>query len=101
MPLFFVLMACTGPDGDSADTDTAVDTDTDTVLDGAELFDRKCSTCHGDAGAGTGAGPDIRGEVGASDAVLLDVILNGKGEMAAVAVTEADAQLIVDWIQAW
>ena len=101
MTLLLALLACPGPEVDDTAEDTDTDTDTDTALDGAELFDRKCSTCHGDSGAGTSSGPDIRGAASEADPFLLDVILNGRGEMNAVAVSEADAQLIVDFIQEW
>lgn len=101
-----LVAACGDKDGDTADTtdtsdttDTATD-DTTEELDGATLFADYCATCHGDDGAGTRSGPDIRAEVTRrDDAFLIDVILNGRERMRAVDVSEAQATNIVAWMR--
>jgi mono/diheme cytochrome c family protein len=97
-----VLMGCSGTDTtDPIDTDL-VDTeviDTEVALDGAALFATHCSSCHAADGTGTSIGADITGELGKSDSQLKNVMLNGEGAMPAVAVTDEEAQAIVDWMR--
>ncbi len=110
LPLLLLLLAC-ATSTDSADTvtgaqiDSAEDTDTGPArpTDGAGLYTMFCSGCHGDDGKGlTGKGPDITAELDRkSDDQLIDIILNGQGrnEMPAIAVSEEEAQLIVDYLR--
>ena len=78
--LTLLLAACGG------DKDTSTPTDT-----------------HGhgdDSAAGTANGPDLVRELHHTDDDIIRVILNGKGDMAPVAITEEEAQLIVDYLRA-
>lgn len=95
----------TGTDSDSPD-DTADDTgvvtdDTQDSVepDGAELFATWCASCHGEAGEGTGSGPDIRGELHHDDPFLVSTILNGRGTMNPVALNEDQAAAVVQWMR--
>ena len=112
LPLALSLLACaagTGGTADSTDTagaDTAADTAGETAAppDGETLYGDNCSVCHGDDGKGVrNQGPDIAREIGKlSDTQIIEIILNGKGrnEMPPIDVTEAEAQLIVDYARA-
>ena len=79
-----------------------VDTES-TEMDGEALYISTCATCHGTDGEGLeGSGPSIVHELHHNDAKLIDVILNGDGDMDPVDVTEEQAQLIVDYMrEAW
>ncbi len=84
------------PDTDT-DTDTA--TDTDTGPDGESLYGTHCEACHAADGTGSGVGPDITHELHHSDEQLIQVILEGDGDMDPVAVSADEAQLIVDFMR--
>ena len=66
---------------------------------GAELYQKWCSVCHGAEGGGTASGPGLERELKQTDQQLVDIILNGKEDMDPVPVTEAEAQLIVDYLR--
>ncbi|MCB9763527.1 MAG: cytochrome c [Alphaproteobacteria bacterium] len=89
-------------DDSSATTDDSAADDTGTLeMDGAVLYADHCETCHGPSGGGTASGPNIRPELGRhDDAFIVDVILNGHGDMEPVDVTAEQAQAIVDWMRA-
>lgn len=111
LSLLLALTACpASPDSgadSAADTSAGTDTDTDTgpepELTGAELYERHCSACHGADGTGVrNQGPNIVPELDKlSDQQIIDIILNGKGrnEMPPIAVTEDEAQRIVDFMR--
>lgn len=78
------------------------------VAKGKTVF-RKCSMCHGDSGEGNEAIgkafgvtiPDLRSqEVQAlNDSTLKDVILEGKGKMQAVNLSEEEADDVIAFIR--
>ena len=101
-----LLMACAGDE--TTPTETAVDTgtpttdtdDTDTpdpvdrakvILGlagdpaaGGPLYSQYCQGCHGSTGMGTNNGPSLLDRLQTIDrAQIVDVLLNGKGRMAA------------------
>lgn len=85
LALALVLTACTGP----ADKDTAGGGGDATA--GAEVYTASCAACHGADGAGTDTYPSLVEEVPEkSDAQLEDIILNGTGSMAPVALDEQE-----------
>jgi mono/diheme cytochrome c family protein len=91
----------TDTDTDTSDTDT--DTDTDTAPpppDGAALYTATCATCHGADGKGTGENPDITGELGKPDDELIGIIRNGKGDMPAQTLDDAEALAVIEWMRA-
>ena len=104
-----LLLACPSTNdtavADTASSDTAADSGGDSAAlpDGQTLYLDNCSRCHGeDAGGVRGQGPAINAEIDKlSDEQIIDIILNGKGrdEMPAIDVTEAEAQLIVDYMR--
>ena len=86
--------ATDGGDTDGGDTDGG-----DTELDGAELYEVHCATCHGPDGRGTADGADLLREVeNHDDEFLVTVTLSGRGDMEPVDVSEAQARLIVAWL---
>jgi len=88
--------ADSGTDGGADDTG-----DTGGVLDGEGLYATHCASCHGVGGEGVdGVGPGLGGEVDRhDDEFLVDVILNGEDDMPPTAVSEGEAQAIVDWLR--
>ncbi len=96
------LMGC-GDDTTTEDHDdsghTAHDADTDTGPDGESLYGTHCEACHAADGTGSGVGPDITHELHHSDEQLIQVILEGDGDMDPVAVSADEAQLIVDFMR--
>jgi mono/diheme cytochrome c family protein len=78
-----------------AKTDTATGT---AANDGASLYTQNCALCHGQDGKlGASGASDISGTplhvVG-----IKNVILNGKGNMAPVQVSEQQAEMIADYV---
>ena len=67
----------------------------DEALNGEALYFMHCQSCHGDVGQG-GSEQAIAHELHHSDEDLIDVILNGDGDMAPVDVSPEEAQAIVD-----
>lgn len=91
----------TADEPDSGDTDSGDTADTEPPEEtGESLFMDHCSKCHAPDGSGTSIGPPILYEVDRlDDAYLLDVILNGRGNMDPIDVTPSQAQLIVDFMR--
>jgi mono/diheme cytochrome c family protein len=71
----------------------------DSALSGEELYVLHCSACHGLVGEGTDVGPELMHTSQKEDEKILGVILEGKGSMQPVEVTESEAQLIVDHLR--
>src|SRR3954447_14554932 len=70
---------------------------------GASLFTRKCSACHGDTAKG-GRGPDLTSgewKHGSSDLDLMRNIISGipGTQMPATSMSESDARLIVGFLR--
>ena len=96
----------TPPEDTSGSADTGDTTPVDTgetepeEETGQSLFNDHCSGCHAPDGSGTSIGPPILHEVDHhDDAFLVDLILNGRGQMEGVDVTPGQAQLIVDFMR--
>jgi mono/diheme cytochrome c family protein len=87
---------------DPSDTDDPLDTEDsdDNPLNGEELYTTHCTSCHGALGEGTGEGPGITQELHHSDADLLDIIINGRGPMPQINVTEEEGMAIIDYMRA-
>ncbi|MDP6934056.1 MAG: cytochrome c [Myxococcota bacterium] len=86
---------------DEGDCGVAGCSDSGTEATGEELYASICAACHGTDGTGSGgSGPDIVHELNRSDEEIIEVILNGTGSMPPADVTEAQAQLIVDYMRA-
>jgi mono/diheme cytochrome c family protein len=66
---------------------------------GAGLYATHCAACHGEDGHGSDAGPDLARELHHTDEELIAVMIQGKKDMEPADVTEAEAQLIVDWLR--
>lgn len=95
-PLFCCLFAC----ADGGDAPYTGGGDTSAVnTAGQEAYLQHCAACHGEGGQGTANGPAILHELHHSDADLIAVMLEGKGDMPAAAVTEEEAQDIVDYMR--
>ncbi len=79
-PLALLLVACGGADEDRVDDILALDGD---AAIGVEVYDKRCSGCHGDDGEG-GGGPAVDGMLGAfAPEQLVTLILDGVGDMPA------------------
>ena len=119
-----VLAACGGGDDAGDDTGNNEDTGTETEQnddgatgnedtgtdEGAEdggtvdvaaaekIYQNNCSMCHG-ADLSGGAGPDLTA-VGSSysQAEIQDIILNGKGGMMPINISEDDASTVAAWL---
>lgn len=87
-----------GGGGDSSSAEDSAHTGAE-AEDGESLYNDHCAACHGADGHGTGSGPDLVRELHHTDEELIQVILNGKGDMAPVAITEEQAQMIVTWVR--
>jgi Cytochrome C oxidase, cbb3-type, subunit III len=69
--------------------------------DGESLYATWCAACHGAEAEGVkGVGPGLENELHHTDAELVGFVLNGKGTMEPVPVTEAEATLIIEWLRA-
>ena len=67
---------------------------------GAPLYKTYCSACHGSAGTGTGAGPDIIRDVFREDVRdLVEVMLEGEDRMPPIGITEPQAVVIAQWMK--
>jgi mono/diheme cytochrome c family protein len=102
-----LLLACKGDNPTDDTTETGLTEDTSVPEDtapaettGQELYQIHCGDCHGIDGRGTDTGPDLKPELEHhSDAKIMDVILNGDGDMNPVPVTEEEATTIVDYLR--
>lgn len=94
------LIACGDKDDDTgAGEFDAILALTGDAAAGATVFSSTCANCHGADGTG-GSAPDISGAVGGySDADLLDVVLNGSGSMAPVALEDQEAADLLAYVR--
>ncbi len=92
MILTLMLLAC-GSDG--KDTGATADASA-----GATVYAQSCAGCHGDPLTGGGTAPLLADEVpGESDDELRDVILNGEGDMPAIALTEQEVTDVIAYLR--
>lgn len=86
-----LLAACSG---DEASAPTATDSP------GARIYAASCAGCHGADGSG-GRGPAI-GDGRASEEfdrdAIVEIILEGKGAMPSIGLSEADAAVVADFV---
>ena len=66
--------------------------------DGQALFEAQCAPCHGADGLGASS-YGILHELHHTDSQLIQVMLDGKGSMPVVNITEAEAASIVDYMR--
>jgi cytochrome c551 len=92
-----VLAACGGGDDAGEDTNNG-DTGSDEYAAAEGIYKNNCSMCHG-ADLSGGAGKDLR-KIGSKydQAEIVDIILNGKGGMQAINVSEEDANTVAEWL---
>lgn len=99
--LVFSLAAC-GGGGDDEGADTGGDTGgTDTAsVDAEGVYNQSCAACHGGDLKG-GVGPDLTAVGGSLSAdEIKTVILEGRGQMPAQAVSDEEATALSDWLAA-
>ena len=90
------LLGCGGKEEDSGGGDDGDGSTTDQT--GDELF-QKCAGCHGANGEGS-IGPSLVDKIPTlDDDALMDVLMNGKGEMAPVALNEAEEDVLFNWLR--
>lgn len=70
----------------------------ETSDDPEEIFSANCASCHG-ADLSGGAGPDLT-QVGSSLSKedIQDIIINGRGSMPAGMATNAEAEVLANWL---
>jgi cytochrome c551 len=91
------LAFAVGCGGNSASNTAAAPAPVQTA-NGEALFQQNCARCHGAQGRG-GAGPAPKLAGTAMDAASIKtVILNGKGRMPKIQVSDTDAQSIADYV---
>jgi len=66
--------------------------------DGETLFEAQCAPCHGTDGLGASSHGIIH-ELHHTDSQLIQVMLDGKGSMPVVNITETEAASIVDYMR--
>ncbi len=93
-----VLAACGG--GDDEAKENTGDKETASV-DAEQIYNEKgCVACHGGDLTG-GVGPDLTAAGGHLSAdEIKDVIVNGRGSMAAQNVSDEEANALADWLAA-
>jgi cytochrome c551 len=121
--LMLALAACGGNDNDNdtGNNDTGTDTEEPAEQDGGEateedggeaggdggtvdtaaaeqIFANNCAMCHG-ADLSGGAGPNLQ-TIGSkySQEEIHDIIVNGKGGMPAVNISDEDANTVAAWL---
>ena len=92
---FAGILACA-----PASKDDTQDSSTVPPLSGADLYRTHCSGCHADDGKGTEEVPALLEEVEKeSEESIIQIILQGDGDMEPVEVTQEEAEAIVDFIK--
>ena len=96
--------ACVEPeppvDSGSTATETSAPADSGSgAQTGEDLYRLHCGACHGEQGEGTDQGPELSHTSHKPDDKILSVILEGKGDMEPVDVSEEEAQAIVDHLR--
>lgn len=67
---------------------------------GEAQYQMRCATCHGAGGNGAGATPALRGGVHAlTDAEVVDAMLNGRGAMTRVRMSDAEAADVLAFLR--
>ena len=74
--------------------------ETTELTTGEEIYTARCAACHQADFSGR-AGPSLKmaDVLAMPDSYWLQTILNGKGSMPAVRITEEQAQLVVDYVK--
>ena len=75
--------------------------ETSELTTGEEIYTARCSACHGENFEGR-VGPALDAKSNSasmSNSYWLQTILNGKGSMPAVRITEEQAQLVINYIK--
>lgn len=84
--IFVVMLFVNEPDTDDEAPSAAADAAAPADVDGAALYDRNCSSCHGDDGTG-GFAPVLGGgaivEAFPDEADQIEVVTSGRGGMPA------------------
>jgi cytochrome c551 len=89
-----VLGACGGDDGDNA-----TDNGGETADPSEQVAQQRCATCHGGNLQGMGNTPALN-DIGSrySEEEILDIILNGKGNMPPGLVKGEEAEALAAWL---
>ena len=67
---------------------------------GEAQYQMRCATCHGAAGGGAGGTPALAGAVHRlSDAEVVDAMLNGRGAMSPLRMTDAEAADVLRFVR--
>ena len=84
--IFVVMLFFNEPEDPAAPVATGSEADAPAEVDGAALYDRNCSSCHGDDGTG-GFAPELGGgaavEAFPDEADQVEVVTSGQGGMPA------------------
>ena len=74
--------------------------ETSELTTGEEIYTARCSACHqADFSGRTGPSLKMADVLEMPDSYWLQTILNGKGSMPAVRITEEQAQLVIDYVK--
>ncbi len=95
-----VLGACGGDDGDNAKNNGGTNEESGASVDSSEqVAQQRCATCHGGNLQGMGNTPALN-DVGSrySEEEILDIILNGKGNMPPGLVQGEEAEALAAWL---
>lgn len=93
------LWACTRTAPPDSPHDSPVDSEP-VELPGRALYFAECLGCHGTQGAGSDQAPSLADAMSWSDEALIDVMVDGQGDMEARDISREDGQHIVDWMRA-
>ena len=90
-------LACGDKDGGGGEFDDILALDGDATAGGTK-FSSTCAACHAADGTG-GSGPSLVDAVpGYSDEELLDIMLNGNGDMAPVSLSDQEAADVLAYL---
>lgn len=97
-----LALACTGEPTPDSTPDSPVDSPVDTgEPPGRALYYAECLGCHGTQGNGSDQAPAVHEALaGWTDDQLVDVMVDGQGDMEPRAVSRDEGQHIVDWMRA-